>query len=121
MMRWLLLLYPARFRARYGAELTELIVRSDHRAGDAMNLALHAGRLRWENLMIRPLRHVSNAVVVFTLIAFGYAVNDLQGGVTEIPRHWWSSLALVASVLSIAVRAAFNSSDVTHRTPPTAP
>jgi hypothetical protein len=106
MTRWLLLLYPRRFRDRYGDELAELIVRSDHPRSDAINLAVHASRLRLEAVMTRPLRHVLNAVVLLTAFALGYAVNDLQDGVTEVPQHWWSSLALVVLVLAIAARAA---------------
>ncbi len=47
MTRWLLRLYPKGFRERYGDELTELMNRSDHRRRDAVNVAVHASRLRW--------------------------------------------------------------------------
>lgn len=117
MTRWLLRLYPPWFRDRYGDELAELIARSDRRGRDALNLAVHAGHLRWEKLMIRPLRHVANAVVVITVFGFGYTVNDLQGGITEIPRHWWSSFALGITVLSIAARAALELSEARRRSP----
>jgi hypothetical protein len=106
MTRWLLRLYPKHFRDRYGDELAELFSRSDRQTRDVLNVIAHAGRLRMETLMIRPLRHVLNALVVVTVFVLGYVVNDLQDGVTEVGRHWWSSLALVATLVVVAARAA---------------
>ena len=117
MTRWLLRLYPAWFRDRYGDELAELITRSDRRARDALNLAVHAGRVRWETLMIRPLRHIANAAVITTVFGFGYAVNDLHSGITEIPRHWWSSLALGITMLTVAARACLGTLESRRRSP----
>lgn len=112
MTRWLLRLYPAWFRDRYGDELADLLARSDHRLRDVFNVVVHAGHLRWESRMFRPLRHLTNALVIITVFGFGYIVNDLEHGVTEIPRHWWSSIALVVTVLTIGARTAI---DVMHR------
>ena len=46
--------------------------------------------------MSRPLRLVADAVVLITVFGLGYIVDDLEHGVTEISRHSWSSIALVA-------------------------
>ena len=108
MIRWLLRLYPKQFRDRYGDELVELIERSDHPRRDAVDVALHAGRLRLETLMTRSLRHLLDVVVVVAVFGLGYAVNDLQGGITEILRHWWSSFALVFTALAITARFGFD-------------
>jgi hypothetical protein len=120
MTRWLLRLYPKPFRDRYGDELAEFIADSNHLARDVINIAAHAIRLRLETLMrIRPLRHLANAFVVATAFVLGYVVNDLEGGVTELGRHWWSSIALVLIALSIAARAAIEIVDARRQPPPT--
>jgi hypothetical protein len=61
MTRWLLRLYPRWFRDRYGDELADLLANSTHRPGDVLNIAVHAGRLRWDSAMSRPLRLVADA------------------------------------------------------------
>jgi hypothetical protein len=106
MTRWLLRLYPRWFRERYGDELAELLAGSSHRLRDTVNVTFHAGQLRWETVMSRPIRYLADAVVFVTVFGLGYVVNDLEDGVTEIGRHWWSSVALVVTVLSIGGRTA---------------
>ncbi len=118
MTRWVLRLYPRWFRDRYGDELADLLADSDHRLGDVLNIAVHAARLRWESVMSRPLHLVADAVVVIAMFGFGYIVNDLEDGVTEIGRHWWSSLAVVVAVFSIGARAALAIIDSRHGRPP---
>ncbi len=119
MRDWLWRLYPAWFRERYGDELADLLARSDHRARDVVDVAVHAGQLRWEHLMIRPLRLFANIAVVVTVFVFGYTLNDLEGGIAEIPRHWWSSAALGLTMLSIVARAAIDlAGGGRHRQPP---
>ena len=112
MTRWLLRLYPVWFRDRYGDELADLVARSDHRLRDVVNVAVSACRLRWENRMTRPLRQLANAFVIVTVFVLGYVVNDLEHGISEIGHHWWSSIALVITVLAIAGRAAI---ETVHR------
>jgi hypothetical protein len=74
--------------------------------------------MRWESAMSRPLRLVADAVVLITVFGLGYIVNDLEDGVTEIGRHWWSSFALVVAVLSIGARTALDIIDSRHGRPP---
>jgi hypothetical protein len=109
MIRWLLLLYPAWFRDRYGDELADLVARSDHRRCDMVNVASAACRLRWENRMTRPVSHLANAFVVITVFVLGYVVNDLEHGISEIGRHWWSASVLVTTVLALSGRTAIES------------
>ena len=40
------------------------------------------------------------------MFLLGYAVNDLESGVTEIHRHWWSTLAVGLVALGAAARVA---------------
>ena len=104
MTRWLLRLYPSRFRDRYGDEIADLLADSDHRARDVINVAVAALRLRWETDMTRPIRHLADAFVILTVFILGYAVNDLQHGIGELGRHWWSSMALAITVVALVVR-----------------
>ena len=104
MIRWLLRLYPAWYRDRYGVEIADLVANSDHRLRDVTNVAVGAVRLRWENHMIRPLRHLADASAVGTVFILGYVVNDLEHGISEIGRHWWSSMALVVTVIALTAR-----------------
>jgi hypothetical protein len=118
MTRWLLRLYPRWFRERYGDELAELLASSTHRLRDVLNVAVHAGQLRWEIVMSRRIRYLADAVVLVTVFGLGYIVNDLEDGVTEIGRHWWSSIALVVTVLSIGGRTAADIIDTRRGRPP---
>jgi hypothetical protein len=119
MTRWLLWLYPAWFRDRYGDEIEALLADSDHRFRDLVNVAVAAVRLRWENYMSRPLRDLADAFVVVTVFGLGYAVNDLEHGMSEIGRHWWSSIALVVTVAALVARGAIEALDRRRERPPT--
>lgn len=119
MTRWLLALYPRQFRARYGEEVCDLLARSEHHHRDIVDIAIHGVALRWEDIMTRSLRHVANISVAAALIAFGYVVNDLQHGVTEVPRHWWSAGALGLGIITIAARTAIGVVDERRRQPHT--
>jgi hypothetical protein len=119
MTRWLLRLYPKAFRDRYGDEVVELINRSDHPRRDALNVAVHASRLRLKTLIGRPLRHLLDVIVVLAVFVLGYTVNDLHGGVSEVHHHWWSSFALAVTALTIAARLAVDVVAHRHQQPPT--
>ena len=104
MIRWLLRLYPWWFRDRYGEEVAALLADSDHRFRDVVNVAGAAVRLRWETDMIRPLRHLADAFLIVTVFILGYVVNDLERGIGEIGRHWWSTIALAITVVALVAR-----------------
>ena len=104
MKRWLLRLYPAWFRDRYGDEIADSLARSTHRTRDSLNVALHAVLLRTEMLMNHSIRRLADLFVVATAFGLGFVLNDLEHGVAEIPHHWWSSLAVLVTVASVAVR-----------------
>ncbi len=105
MTRWLLRLYPVWFRDRYGPEITDVIARSDHRFRDVVDVIVHAGQLRWRDFMSHLPRHVASSAVIIAVLVLGYTLNDLEGGIRDIPRHWWSSLALGGTVVSVVARA----------------
>ena len=118
MIRWLLYLYPAWFRRRYGDELIDIVARSPHHGRDVVNVLVHAGRMRWESIVTRPWRYVTNAALAATLFGLGYTINDLASGVGEIHRHWWSTLALAAFVFTAAARTAVAIADARRQETP---
>ncbi len=104
MKRWLLHLYPQPFRRRYEDELIELLDHSARPVRDALDVAVHAGRLRGEQLMTNAARHLADLVLAVALFTLGYAVNDLQDGVVEVHQHWWSSAAVLLVLAAAALR-----------------
>lgn len=36
-------------------------------------------------------------------LAFGYALNDLAGGLREAPQHWWSTAPLLGIAIAVAL------------------
>ena len=105
MKPWLRLLYPAEFRRRYEDEISEMLRHSRQPRRDQLNVAVHACHLRWEQLMTNLPQHLANVALAAAMFCLGFAVNDLEGGITEIHRHWWSTAALLLVVLAAAVRA----------------
>ena len=105
MIRHVVMLYPLAFRRRYGAEIVDLLERSDQPARDALDVAVHAVHLHWEVLVNTWFRHATNALLAASLVLLGYVVNDLSDGVTEIHRHWWSTLSVVLVVAAAGARA----------------
>jgi MFS superfamily sulfate permease-like transporter len=46
------------------------------------------------------------ALVVAGTIAALWAVGNLNGGLAEVPHHWWSTLATIPIILGVATTAA---------------
>ena len=42
-------------------------------------------------------------VAAVSIFALGYTVNGLADGITELPRHWWSTAPIVGLVLAVAI------------------
>jgi hypothetical protein len=105
MMRWLLRLYPLAFRRRYEDEILELLHCSARPRRDVLDVALHAGHLRLEQIMTNAGRHLANVALAGAIFLLGYTVNDLHGGITEIHRHGWSTAAVLLVVVVGALRA----------------
>lgn len=95
--QWFIRLYPRWFRARYGGEVQALLETSDRPVRDGLDVAAHALMARSEEV---PVRRAGGVLVVACWAVFGYCLNDLAGGIVEVPEHWWSSLAAVATVVT---------------------
>lgn len=108
-MTWWLRLYPADLRKRYGDELAQMVAESDRPRRDLVSALRHVLSKRLEYTM-KDLRMMSTAVAIVigavSLVAFGYALAELAGGVRDVPRHWWSALPLMtlaASAVTVVV------------------
>jgi hypothetical protein len=122
MKRWLVHLYPKPFRRRYEAELVDLLEHSACPVRDTLDVAVHAGQLRGEQLMTNAARHLADAVLAVALFTLGYAVNDLQDGVVEVHQHWWSAAAALLVLGAAALRATVGIAATKRpRNPPTTP
>ncbi len=122
MKRWLVHLYPQPFRRRYADELIELLDHSARPVRDALDVAVHAGHLRGEQLMTNAARHLADLVLAVALLTLGYTVNDLQDGLVEVHQHWWSSAAVLLVLAAAALRVTVAIAATRRpRKPPTAP
>jgi hypothetical protein len=106
MTRWLTRLavrmLPAQTRDRYGQELVALLDRSPSPLADTLDVFFLAARAHLEDPMRRPLHSLAGVSLAVSLVLFGYTVNDLSTGLTELPQHWWSSGAAVSVIVSSA-------------------
>jgi hypothetical protein len=107
--RLALSLLPRDFRTRYGDEIRELLDHSSRPLADTLDVACLAVHLHLEVFMRHLLHLLSLSGLVVSLVVLGYTVNDLSSGITELPRHWWSSGAAMAVVATTAAALA------THR------
>ena len=100
--RAILWMVPKRRRDRYGEEIGALL-EGTRGSSDLVDVAGQA--LRWQ--MEESTRDLWGILALIlaavSLFALGFAVNGLAGGVTELPRHWWST----APVLGLVAAAAF--------------
>lgn len=93
-------LYPPSVRKRYGPELLALLAVSRRPASDLLDVVRAALLDRLEELAVTYLRPVAAIIGAVALFALGYAVNDLQDGLAELPRHWWSVAPAALLVVS---------------------
>ena len=113
-MKSLLRLYPRRFRERYGAELQDLLESQPASLRDAVDL-IQSLAVEWltELRERRPsmpsaLRLLAASAILLaacSLVALGYVVNDLAGGVAKVHRHWWSTIPVLGLLVAALLGA----------------
>lgn len=99
-------LYSHRFRERYGDDAAEMLARSNRPFLDRIDIAVHAVLERADYLMktLTTVLYAGAAILaVVSLVALGYSIPELAGGVRDIPRHWWSTLPLLGLLGAIGV------------------
>jgi hypothetical protein len=121
--RWIRLLYPSEFARRHGDEIAALLQSSPQPVRDHLDVVIHAIRLRSEQIMSRLPRYVADLAIAWAIFLLGFVVNDLEHGLGDLPRHWWSTAAALLVIVTCAVRAAVTvidrrRTDRAQRTPP---
>jgi hypothetical protein len=106
MSRWLRLLYPSEFARRYGHEIAALLKVSRRPVRDHLDVVVHAIRVRSEHVMSRLPRYLTDLASAVAIFLFGFVVNDLDDGLGELPRHWWSAAAGMFVLVATFARAA---------------
>lgn len=115
-MTRLLWLYPRRWRRRFGPEVEELLAASSHPIRDRFDLLVAAPRavlaqLRSEDTMTLDILRMGLAIALGAGLALtAVALTQLQDGVMELGRHWWSgapALLVVVSVGGLALAGKF--------------
>jgi hypothetical protein len=104
--RWLRFIYPTEFARRHADEIAVLLKASRQPIRDHVNVVIHAIRLRSENVMSHLPRYLADVALAVALFLFGFLVNDLQSGLGEVPRHWWSSAAVLFVIVAGSARVA---------------
>lgn len=115
MTRWLRL-FPREWRERYGTEVESLLsTGARSRRRDVTDLFLAAVAVWADHLVealhrrrsvMRLVRAGAAALSIIGVLSVAWAVTELQDGIAELPRHWWSTLAaapLIAGVIISAV------------------
>jgi hypothetical protein len=106
MSRWIRLVYPREFARRHGDEIAALLRSSSRPVRDHLDVVFHAIRLRSEHLTSRLPRYVADVAIAGAIFLLGFVVNDLEHGLGDLPRHWWSTAAALLVVVTCSVRVA---------------
>lgn len=104
--RWLVKLMPEQHRDRYGEEMLELLHHSSRPTGDLINVAAFVLRWRTEDALREPLIIVAAILAAVSLFAGGYVVAELADGLTELHKHWWSTLPFLGLLLAVGLAVA---------------
>jgi hypothetical protein len=113
-MRLLIRLFPGRWRDRYGEEIADHLAHSGRPGRDRLDLLLALAPM-WADdtrrLAMRPMLIWTRALgAVFATVGVAmtlWAASELEGGVAELPRHWWSTAAVLLPLTAAAVVAGF--------------
>ena len=95
---------PRDVRARYGEEISEILAESTRPVRDRADIVLAALGLRLGSAL-PALVAAALVSVALAGVAIFHSVANLQGGVGEIGRHWWSTFALAGFLTSISAAA----------------
>lgn len=95
---------PRSRRERYGEEIAALLERT-RGPSDPFNVAVLAARWHVEETMRDIWSVLAIVVAAASLFALGYATNGLADGITELPRHWWSTAPILGLFLAVTLAA----------------
>lgn len=72
---------------------------------DLLDLVRHAARWHLEEAMKDIWKASPIILAIVSVFALGYAINDLAGGISELPRHWWSTAPVLGLLVAVAIGA----------------
>lgn len=114
MTPWLRL-FPKEWRQRYGSEVDWLLSTSARsRFRDVSDLLVTAVVIWTDHLLdtlhqrrgiMKLLRSGAVALSIVGVLVVAWTATALQDGLTELPTHWWSTLAAVPLVAGIVAGA----------------
>ncbi|HEY6416869.1 MAG TPA: hypothetical protein VIX41_11540 [Acidimicrobiales bacterium] len=113
-MKLLIGLFPRRWRERYGEEIADDLAHSSRPGRDRLDLLLALAPI-WADdtrrLAMRPMLIWTRALgAVFATVGGAmtlWATSELEGGVTALPRHWWSTAAVLLPLAAATAVAGF--------------
>lgn len=124
-MRLLMRLFPRAWRARYGDEIADHLGRSTRPARDWLDLLIALGPV-WFDESARRLpmlvsrvwmRAVAAALCAVGIVTIALVTTELQHGLVELPRHWWSAPAPLPLAAAVALLAGFRVGSARHAIP----
>jgi hypothetical protein len=110
----LLLLFPRRWRERYGAEVDDALQASTRPVRDGLDLLASVpsawlgevdARLGRRPGLRRRLEVAGAVLAVAGAVASAWAVTALRDGIVELPSHWWSTAAAVPLACGVGIVA----------------
>jgi hypothetical protein len=105
-------LFPRDWRERYGEEIDDLLARSRRPIRDRLDLLISAiGAHRREAFRLlaerpRLLKAARALACLFVLIGIASGLSmqpRLSHGLLEIPGHWWSTIAVLPTILGLGL------------------
>jgi hypothetical protein len=96
-------LFPRRWRHRYGAEAYDVFTASGSRFNDWLDLSVVGLQHRLEDSVHMLLTAGLLMIAAASLVTTGYALAELNDGLREVHRHWWSTAPLAALAASLAM------------------
>lgn len=101
-MTRLLRVLPEPWRSRFGAEINDAMAMSHKPLEDRVDLIRWGVRLRMEQTA-RKFMMAGTVFVVAGALSLAWAAGELNEGIAEIPRHWWSMLASFPFAIGVAL------------------
>ena len=105
MDRMIMRMLPVQIRTNHGDELEDMLACSTRPVRDRADVVIAGMGLRLGRAT-RPLLVAAVIGICASALALVVAIGNLQGGVMEIPDHWWSTFiaaGLVGSLFAATV------------------
>lgn len=113
-MKLLIRLFPRSWRERYGEEIADHLAHSTRSGRDRLDLLIALAPMWSDDRRRRSTRatHRWTRIGAAAVMAIGaattlWATSELEGGVTDLLQHWWSTLAVLLPLTAAVVVLGF--------------